>query len=259
MAGKDCGPILRRGLVEHLPALKGAPLSVFVYLALEADHKSFRITKSADQIATATGYSLRAVKDALRFLTETPAGKEHGYITKEDPTNPWQASTYFIPKLSLGGAKIIPLDKPRSSADIAPLPVVQKVAHGGAVSGAVSGANIAPPNIDNKHKGTKEQTSKEGGVVSYDRTTAVKAWQQYRVKTLGKSLAESPHEYDWINDTEKWITATTSDDPITNATPYDLIVMGVDFISSWKVPPNNPVAAVRSHIADLIKEGKHGD
>lgn len=149
---KDYGPILRRGLIEHLPQLKGAPLSVFIYLTLEADHRTFRVTASVEQIAAATGYSYRAVKYALAAL-------EGKYIVNEGSPNPWHPNTYLIPKYRR--AKNAPLHMVDSGANIAP----REEGHSGAKSIPLqldnncptvgqkttdSGANIAPPIIDNE-------------------------------------------------------------------------------------------------------------
>ena len=162
----DYGPIVRRDLIEHLPKLQGAPLGVFMYLVLLADHKTFRITVSVSDVAEGTGYSPTTVKTALRFLSEA----EEGYIVNEGSNNPWNPNTYFIPKYSHRGPKSNPRKRkgnyknsgsesvPRQGADsgtdIDPPEdtiVGQKMAHdSGQPSGQPSGSDIDPPIIDNE-------------------------------------------------------------------------------------------------------------
>ena len=162
----DYGPIVRRDLIEHLPKLQGAPLGVFMYLVLLADHKTFRITVSVSDVAEGTGYSPTTVKAALRFLSEA----EEGYIVNEGSNNPWNPNTYFIPKYSHRGPKSNPRKRkgnyknsgsesvPRqvadSGTDIDPpedTMVGQKMAHdSGQPSGQPSGSDIDPPIIDNE-------------------------------------------------------------------------------------------------------------
>ena len=160
-AVKDYGPIVRRGLIEHLPKLQGAPLSVYMYLILSADHKSFRVTVSVKDISEGTGYSPTSVKAALRLLQEA----EEKYIMNEGSNNPWLPNTYFIPKLSLRGPKINPRKRKgnykHSGPDIDPLTgmvsgqdtdpreggiVGQILTHdSGQPSGQPSGSDIDPP------------------------------------------------------------------------------------------------------------------
>jgi len=167
---KDYGPILRRGLIEHLPKLQGAPLSVFIYLMLMADRRDFRTQASVEDIAEKTGYSTRTVKHAIRFLAEC----KEAYIIIEEPNNPWIPRTYYIPKLRLSGAKSTPRRREgsykHSGAKSTPLDDLnsgeentprggQKVPHcsgepsgelSGEPSGEPRGAKSTPPIIDSE-------------------------------------------------------------------------------------------------------------
>ena len=84
------------------------------------------------------------------------------------------------------------------------------------------------------------------------RAETIKAWQSYRLEILGKGIGESPHEYDWVEDTVRWMKAITADDPITN--PYDMITDAINEARLRKTPPDNPVAWVKKVIADWLDE-----
>ena len=84
------------------------------------------------------------------------------------------------------------------------------------------------------------------------RAETIRAWQSYRLEILGKGIGESPHEYDWVEDTVRWMRAITADDPITN--PYDMITDAINEARLRKTPPDNPVAWVKKVIADWLDE-----
>jgi len=60
-------------LRDELPVLRGAPLSVLVYLALRMD-KKYQCNPGVELIAKQTGYSIRRVQTALHYL------RVQGYI-----------------------------------------------------------------------------------------------------------------------------------------------------------------------------------
>ncbi|MDY6796981.1 MAG: hypothetical protein SWK76_17115 [Actinomycetota bacterium] len=109
---RDYGPILRRGLIDHLAKLQGAPLAVFIYIVLIADRKTFRASCSVREISEATGYSETWVKSALKFLSVSEDPEELPYIVNEGRTNPWQPTRYFVPKLSFARTPQEPKKKP---------------------------------------------------------------------------------------------------------------------------------------------------